>query len=70
MESQYSVKEVIEIVVRQLGKIQVPVEMMEQIGIPIVREINNLKQCLIAFEREEATALETEEEDGRETEIP
>ena len=69
MESQYSVKEAIEIVVRQLGKIQVPVEMMEQIGIPIMREINNLKQCLIAFEREEAAAQEAEEEDGRETEI-
>ena len=54
METQreYTLGEVIETVVRDLSRISVPIELMEQIAMPISVSIGNLKACLEAMKRD------------------
>lgn len=54
METQreYTLGEVIETVVRDLSRISVPIELMEQVAMPISVSIGNLKACLEAMKRD------------------
>ena len=47
-EKKVSVIDVLEMSVNNLSAIMIPAGMTEQIGIPIAREINNLKACIQA----------------------
>ena len=47
-----TVREVVEGVIDELGKINIPVTMMESIGFPIARSIANLKQVCAAWDNE------------------
>ena len=49
MEERMTVPEVIEVTVRLLGDIQIPVTMIEQVGAPIRAAVNNLNACLRAM---------------------
>lgn len=48
-QKQMSVEEVLQLTINNLKGIQVPVELSESIGIPILRNINNIQLCLNAF---------------------
>lgn len=48
-----TIKEVLELVIDDLRKINVPVGLMEQIGLPINQSIGNLKACIEAINRDE-----------------
>lgn len=52
MQREYTLGEVIETVVRDLSRISVPIELMEQIAMPISVSIGNLKACLEAMKRD------------------
>lgn len=52
MENQkLSVKEVIEITMRNLMDIRIPAGFVQEIGIPISQQISNLQECLNAIEQ-------------------
>ena len=46
METKYTPEQIIEITIRNLNGINVPAGLTEQIGIPILQNINNLRECL------------------------
>ena len=48
-QKQMSVEEVLQLTINNLKGIQVPVELSESVGIPILRNINNIQLCLNAF---------------------
>lgn len=48
-----TLKEALEAIVRQLGRIPVPRDEQELIGAPIDLAIKNLQECIIAIERGE-----------------
>ena len=48
-QKQMSVEEVLQLTINNLKGIQVPVELSESIGVPILRNINNIQLCLNAF---------------------
>lgn len=48
----YSVEEILEITIKNLYSISVPVELIEQIGMPIRMNIGNLKQCVEAMKKQ------------------
>lgn len=48
-----TLKEAMEAIVFQLGRIPVPVDEYDIIGAPLSREIKNLQECIIAIERGE-----------------
>ena len=48
-----TIKEVLELVIDDLSKINVPVGLMEQIGLPINHSIGNLKACIEAINMDE-----------------
>ena len=50
-ERQYTVEEVLEMTVRKLYAISVPVELIEPVGMPISMAIGNLKSCLEAMNK-------------------
>lgn len=54
-------KEVLNITVNILGKINVPVALMDDIGVPIRNAINNILMVVDALEKEEV------KDDGQET---
>ena len=49
MEERMTITEVIEVTVRLLGDIQIPVTMIDQVGAPIRAAVNNLNACLRAM---------------------
>lgn len=58
-ERTVTVEDVLADVRRILGDIDVPVQKLEQIGMPISKAINGIDLCLEAFQRErEASAKE------------
>lgn len=62
-EKQLTVKEVLEMVVKNLGNINIPVMEIDTIGRQIALEINNLKVCIDAMNKaqeEEAEKPEAE----------
>lgn len=62
-KQQMSVEEVLQLTINNLKGIQVPVELSESIGVPILRNINNIQLCLNAFhEQREQKAQEEQEE--------
>ena len=42
-ENKVPVKDILDITIRNLSNIMVPVGLMQQIGVPIVQSLNNLK---------------------------
>ena len=64
-----TVAEVVEMTIRKLSSISVPVAFMEQIGVPIAQAVNNLKKIQEAWAKEaqaqakEEQAEQEEEED-------
>lgn len=62
-----TIKEVIAADIDILGDIKVPVELMEEVGMPISIARNNLVECMKAIERDEKANAEAKEapEDGR-----
>ena len=48
-EKKYTIQEVLEITIRNLGSIQVPVGLMQTIGVPITQCIGNLRECVITL---------------------
>lgn len=69
MAEQLTVKEVLEITIRNLEAIQIPVGLTDSVGIPIARNINNLRECIKAMDaagapQQEAPGTDTEADDG------
>ena len=60
MENQTTVKDVLTDVVRILNEINVPVNKINEIGLPIARAIQGINICLDAFNRQEQEAHEPE----------
>lgn len=56
-----TIEEVLKITINGLKEIEIPVTMVEKIGIPVARAMQNLEQCVIAIERDSKTE---ESEDG------
>lgn len=52
-ENTMTLEDVIRITANNLRGIQIPVELSESIGIPILRSIGNLQMCLDAMEKKE-----------------
>lgn len=65
-ERQYTIEEVLELTVKQLYAISVPVELIEQIGMPISMAIGNLKNCLEAMNRQKEQAEHSEQAEAKE----
>lgn len=63
MEKTYSIKEVIELTADMLREISIPVEYAEQIGIPVMHAIKNLKVVQKTIEAQEV-AKEIQDETG------
>ena len=61
---QMTVLEVLEITVRDLGGINIPVGMIQQVGMPIGQAIGNLNECIRALR--EAEQAEQQEAQGDE----
>ena len=61
MNSQMTVQEVLNVTMNNLGAIAVPVALSEQIGMPIVNAINNLRLCVEALEKAKEQAMAAEE---------
>jgi len=53
MERQLTVREVVEETIKILEKINVPVSLIQDIGLPITRAIGNLNACCEAWTQEE-----------------
>lgn len=57
-----TVREVVEQVIEDLGKVSVPVSQMEDIGFPVARSISALKSVVQAWDEEDAAKAKQEEE--------
>jgi hypothetical protein len=53
MENKLTVKDVLEIVVKRLSNINVPVSLINQIGIPVGQSISEITECLRAISNAE-----------------
>lgn len=53
---QVTVSEVLEMTIRNLFAVSVPVEYIEQIGMPISMAVGNLKECVRAMKEAEQAA--------------
>ena len=53
-----TVRDVIGMTVRDLGQIRIPAELIEEIGIPVMNALHNLKQCEEAIDKEMAAEEE------------
>lgn len=61
MENQTTVKDILIDVNKLLNGINIPVAMVESIGIPVARAINGIQLCIDAFDKQEK-AEEKEQE--------
>ena len=52
MEKQ-SIKDIIQVTINNLSSIRVPAGLMEEIGMPIVQNIQNLDMCLQMIQEQE-----------------
>lgn len=57
---EYSLKEVLGFTIAELQRIAVPVSLVQQIGLPISNAVNNLQQCIIAIDKNDAEAAKAE----------
>lgn len=63
------VRDVLEVTNRMLERVQVPVGMINQVGIPIRDAVHNIRMCIDAIDREaETQAKEPEIEEPAEDE--
>lgn len=63
MDNQMTVKDVLNDVIKLLNGINIPVSMVETVGIPVARAINGINLCINAFdEQEKAKQAEQEPE--------
>lgn len=53
-----TVEEVVKNTIMELGRIRVPAELIEEIGIPVSVAIRNLRACVEAWARDAAAAEE------------
>ena len=58
---EFTVRDVLEVTMRQLNRVMVPVEMINQVGIPIRDAVHNMQMCVEAIDRE--AAKQAEEQD-------
>lgn len=69
MENQITVNKALEITINILNGINVPISLMEQIGLPISRAVHNIEQCVEALNRADAEQQKTEEEPEIDVEV-
>jgi len=55
---EFTVRDVLEVTMRQLNRVMVPVEMINQVGIPIRDAVHNMQMCVEAIDREAAKQAE------------
>lgn len=55
------VRDVLEVTNRMLERVQVPVGMINQVGIPIRDAVHNIQMCIDAIDREAKTQAEEPE---------
>lgn len=55
------VRDVLEVTNRMLERVQVPVGMINQVGIPIRDAVHNIQMCIDAIDREAETQAEKPE---------
>ncbi len=60
-----TIEDVLKITIDSLSRIEVPVSMAEKVGVEIARNVENLRQCVIAIGQSREEKQE-EEDDGRE----
>lgn len=63
-KKDYTVAEVIVITADLLSRIEVPVELIEKVGIPIAISINNLRACAKVFMKAQKNEGNETEKDG------
>ncbi len=61
MENQTTVKDILIDVSKLLNGINIPVAMVESIGIPVARAINGIKICIDAFDQQKEAEQEKQE---------
>lgn len=61
MENQTTVKDILIDVNKLLNGINIPVAMVESIGIPVARAISGIQLCIDAFDRQEQAEQEKQE---------
>lgn len=54
MENQTTVKDILMDVNKLLNEINIPISMVQSIGIPVARAINGIQLCIDAFDMQEA----------------
>jgi len=59
-----TIEEVLKITIKGMKEIEIPVTMVEKIGIPVSRAIHNLEECVIAIERDSKEKAEENEDGG------
>ena len=75
MEKQMTVQEVLQVTIENLSNIQIPVAMVDSVGVVIAGSIKNIRMCIDAIEpiqknaepNQEETEAPEVKEDGRET---
>ena len=60
-----TIEDVLKITIDSLSRIEVPVSLAEKVGVEIARNVENLRQCVIAIGQSREEKQE-EEDDGRE----
>ena len=63
-ENRMTIEQVLDVTVKLLNSIQVPVSLMESIGKPISQAVSNLGLCIAAIKQAEVEAKKEEQEDG------
>lgn len=60
-----TIEDVLKIVIDSLSRIEIPVSLAEKVGVEIARNVENLRQCVIAIGQSREERQE-DAEDGRE----
>lgn len=55
------VRDVLDVTMRMLGRVQITVDEVDRIGIPVRDAIHNMKMCVEAIDRDEAEQAEEPE---------
>ena len=63
-----TIEDVLKITIDSLSRIEVPVSLAEKVGVEIARNVENLRQCVIAIEQSKEVKPEEEKDDGTERE--
>lgn len=58
-----TVREIVEMVIKDLGSIDVPVNRLNSVGVPIANAIQGLQLCVQAWDEEEAKQAAQAQED-------